>query len=218
MIRYCLVILLALTGVGAQAQKILSEGAIVYDVSVQTGSSQAKMADVFDGATATVFIKGSQSRTDLKSAIGNSSTIYDSRAGSGVVLREFGAQKLMIRMNRQNWADKNKKYEGITYEKTSDAKKIAGYNCVKAIAKLTDGTTFSVYYTTELVLENKDYDAQFRNLPGVPLEFESVVGSMRVNYSASRVSFDPVPIKQFEVPKSGYREMTYDEGVKAISQ
>jgi GLPGLI family protein len=218
MIRYSLLILLALTVVGAQAQKILSEGAIIYDVSVQTGSSQAKMADVFDGATATVFIKGSQSRTDLKSAIGNSSTIYDSRAGSGVVLREFGAQKLLIRMNRQNWADKNKKYEGITYEKTADAKKIAGYNCVKAIAKLTDGTTFSVYYTTELVLENKDYDAQFRNLPGVPLEFESVVGSMRVNYSASRVSFDPVPMKQFEVPKSGYREMTYDEGVKAISQ
>ena len=110
MIRYSILILLALTGIGAQAQKILSEGAIVYDVSVQTGSSQAKMADVFDGATATVFIKGSQSRTDLKSAIGNSSTIYDSRAGSGVVLREFGAQKLMIRMNRQNWADKNKKY------------------------------------------------------------------------------------------------------------
>jgi GLPGLI family protein len=218
MIRYCILFLLALTGVGAQAQKVLSEGAIVYDVSVQTGSSQAKMADVFDGATATVFIKGSQSRTDLKSAIGNSSTIYDSRAGIGVVLREFGAQKLMIRMNRQNWAEKNKKYEGVTYEKTNEAKKIAGYNCLKAIAKLTDGTSFSVFYTTELVLENKDNDVQFRNLPGVALEFESVVGSMRVNYSANRVSFDPVPMKQFEVPKSGYREMTYDEGVKAISQ
>jgi hypothetical protein len=75
-----------------------------------------------------------------------------------------------------------------------------------------------VYYTTDIILENKDYDAQFRNLPGVPLEFESVVGSMRVNYSANRVSFDPVPIKQFEIPKSGYREMTYDEGLKAVSQ
>lgn len=218
MTRYFILTLFVFAGITADAQKILSEGAIVYDVSVQTGSSQAKMADIFDGATTTVYIKGSLSRTDLKSAIGNSSTIYDSRAGSGVVLREFGAQKLLIRMNRQNWADKNKKYEGIVYEKTSDTKKIAGYNCVKAIAKLTDGTSFSVYYTTDIVLENKDYDAQFRNLPGVPLEFESVVGSMRVNYSANRVSFDPVPIRQFEIPKSGYREMTYDEGLKAVSQ
>ncbi|HLO83267.1 MAG TPA: hypothetical protein VK166_20030 [Chitinophagaceae bacterium] len=218
MIRYFILSMMVLTGINASAQKILSEGAIVYNVSVQTGSSQAKMADVFDGATATVFIKGSQSRTDLKSAIGNSSTIYDSKAGSGVVLREFGAQKLMIRMNRQNWTDKNKKYDGITYEQTNETKKIAGYNCVKAIAKLTDGTTFSVYYTSDIALENKEYDAQFRNLPGVPLEFESIVGSMRVNYSASKVSFDPVPIKQFEIPKSGYREMTYDEGLKAVAQ
>ncbi len=210
--------LMVLLGISAEAQKILSEGAIVYNVSVQTGSSQAKMADIFDGATATVFIKGSQSRTDLKSAIGNSSTIYDSKAGNGVVLREFGAQKLMIRLNRQNWTDKNKKYDGISYEQTNETKKIAGFNCVKAIARLTDGTTFSVYYTADLVLENKEYDAQFKNLPGVPLEFESIVGSMRVNYAASKVSFDPVPIKQFEIPKSGYREMTYDEGLKAVAQ
>ncbi len=213
------ILLLFLCGfLNASAQKILSEGAVMYDVSVQTGSSQAKMADVFDGATAVVFIKGGLSRTDLKSAIGNSSTIYDSKAGSGVVMREFGAQKLMIRMNRQNWADKNKKYEGIVYTKTDETKKIAGYTCQKAMAKMTDGTTFIVYYTPDLVLENKDYDAQFRNLPGVPLEFESIVGSIRVKYAASKVSFDPVPISRFEIPRSGYREMTYDEGLKAGSQ
>lgn len=210
--------LLACAAVPVKAQKILSEGAIMYDVSVQTGSSQAKMADVFDGATAIVYVKGSQSRTDLNSAIGNSSTIYDSRAGHGVVLREFGAQKLLIRLNRQNWADKNKKYEGITFTKTEETKKIAGYNCLKAVARMTDGTSFTVYYTNDIVLENKDYDAQFRNLPGVPLEFESVVGNIRVNYTASRVSFDPVPIQKFEIPRSGYREMTYDEGLKAVTQ
>ncbi len=218
MMRSTILLLFLCSFLNASAQKILSEGAVMYDVSVQTGSSQAKMADVFDGATAVVFIKGGLSRTDLKSAIGNSSTIYDSKAGSGVVMREFGAQKLMIRMNRQNWADKNKKYEGIVYTKTDETKKIAGYTCQKAMAKMTDGTTFIVYYTPDLVLENKDYDAQFRNLPGVPLEFESIVGSIRVKYAASKVSFDPVPISRFEIPRSGYREMTYDEGLKAGSQ
>jgi GLPGLI family protein len=135
-----------------------------------------------------------------------------------VVLREFGEQKLLIRMNRQNWVDKNKKYEGVVFTKTEETKTIAGYKCMKALAKLKDGTEFSVYYTTQLILENKDYDAQFRNLPGVPLEFESIVGNIRVNYSASRVSFDPVPMQRFEIPKSGYREMTYEEGLKAVSQ
>lgn len=206
-----------LVATNLMAQKVLSEGMIQYDISVQTGSSEAKMADVFDGATGLVFIKGNQSRTELKSAIGNSVTIYDSKAGTGVVIREFGSQKLLIRMNAKNWTDKNKKYEGMTFTKTGETKKIAGYNCVQATAKLADGNTFTVYYTTELVLENKNYDAQFKDLPGVPLEYESVMGNLRVKYSASKISFDPVPVQRFEIPTSGYREMTYDESVKAVS-
>ncbi len=199
----------------SRAQKLLSEGTIQYDVSVQTGSNNPKMADVFDGATATVFLKGSHSRSELKSAIGSSITLYDSRTGNGVVMREFGAQKLLIRMNRQNWVDRNKKFEGITFTKTGETKKVAGYNCEQAVGKMADGTSFTVYFTTEIRIENRDYDAQFKNLPGVPLEFESTVSGIKVKYAASKVSFDPVPIQRFEVPTSGYREMTYDEGMKS---
>jgi hypothetical protein len=83
---------------------------------------------------------------------------------------------------------------------------------------MADGTSFSVYYTNEVIMENKDYDGQFKNLPGVPLEFESVDGSIRVKYSATKLSFDPVPISRFEIPRSGYREMTYEEGLKAGSR
>ncbi|TAG99115.1 MAG: hypothetical protein EAZ17_08725 [Sphingobacteriales bacterium] len=201
--------------VQTQAQKLLSEGTIQYDVSVQTGTNNPKMADVFDGATALVLIKGSHSRSELKSAIGSSITIYDSRTGNGVIMREFGAQKLLIRMNRQNWIDRNKKYDGIVFSKTGETKKIAGYNCEQAIGKLADGSSFTVFYTTEIRVENRDYDAQFKNLPGVPLEFESTVSNIKVRYTASRVSFDPVPIQRFEIPTSGYREMTYEEGMKS---
>ena len=206
-------VMLGLT-VQTQAQKLLSEGTIQYEVTVQTGTNNPKMADVFDGATALVLIKGSHSRSELKSAIGSSVTIFDSRTGNGVVMREFGAQQLLIRMNRQNWTDRNKKYDGIVFTKTGETKKIAGYNCEQAIGKLADGSSFTVFYTTEIRVENRDYDAQFKNLPGVPLEFESTVSSIKVRYAASRVSFDPVPIQRFEIPTSGYREMTYEEGMK----
>jgi GLPGLI family protein len=198
-----------------RAQKLLSEGAIHYDVTVQTGTNNPKVADVFDGATAMVMIKGSHSRSELKSAIGNSVTIFDSRTGNGVVIREFGAQKLLIRLNRQNWTDKNKKFDGVVYTKTGETKKVAGYHCEQAVGKLADGTSFTVYYTTELRIENRDYDAQFKNLAGVPLEFESSVSGIKVRYTANRVSFDPVPIQRFEIPTSGYREMTYEEGMKS---
>jgi GLPGLI family protein len=117
-------------------------------------------------------------------------------------------------MNAKNWADKNKKYDGMTFTKTGKTKQIVGYHCEEATAKMADGSTFTVFYTTEIVTENKNYEAQFRNLPGIPLEYESVMGNLRVKYSANKVSFDPVPIQRFEIPTSGYREMTYEESLK----
>jgi len=195
-------------------QKILSEGTVVYDVSVQTGSNQPQMADMFDGASATLFLKGGLSRSEMKSALGSSVTIHDNKSGQAFVLREYGTQKLLIKMTRDNWNDKNKKYDGITFTKTNETKVIAGYNCTKAVAQLKDGSSFTVYYTEDIKTENTDYDAQFKTLPGLPLEYESVVGNLKVKYTASKISFDPVPVQKFEMPKGGYRELTYEESLK----
>jgi GLPGLI family protein len=203
--------------IGALAQKTLSEGTIFFDISVQTGDSKPQMADMFDGAQATLFLRGHLSRSELTSALGNTTTIYDHRAGSGVVLRDFGTQKLLIKMNKDNWADKNKKYEGIVFKQTGETKNIAGYKCEKAEALLKDGSRFTVFYTKEVVTENTDYDPQFKDLPGTALEYESVVGNLKIKYTASKISFDPVPMQKFEIPKTGYREMTYEESTKKNS-
>ena len=117
--RIFITFLLILLLTEAKAQKLLSEGSIVYDVTVQTNDAAPGMADAFDGAIASVFIKGNLSRSEIRTALGNSATIFDSRTGNGVVLREFGAQKLLIRLNRANWADKNKRYEGMTFTSNS---------------------------------------------------------------------------------------------------
>ncbi len=53
-----------------------------------------------------------------------------------------------------------------------ETQKIAGFNCKKAIAKLKNGTSFTVFYTTEVNLANKSYDAQFKTLPGLPVQYE----------------------------------------------
>ena len=215
MVRIHLIVACLMMSLLSNAQKLLSEGAIFYSISVETGSETPQMADGFDGATATVFIKGSQSRSDLKTALGNAVTFFDAKTGNGVVLREFGSQKLLIRMNKQNWIDKNKRYEGITFTRTNEKKQVAGYTCTKANAQLKDGTSFTVYFTEDVLLENKEYDAQFKDLPGIPLEFESNVGKVKVTYRVTKISFDPVPVQKFEIPKVGFREMTYEESIKA---
>ena len=74
-----LMVLLMFLTVSSFAQKTLSEGTIVYDVVVNTGNKEPQMADALDGATTTVYLKGSKSRTDMVSALGTESNIYDSK-------------------------------------------------------------------------------------------------------------------------------------------
>jgi GLPGLI family protein len=198
----------------APAQRKVSELTLVYEASISTGSKEPKMADAFDGASMTVYLKGNLSRSEMTSALFSSATIHDSKTGTAVVLREVSGQKLLIRMTAENWSEKNKRYEGMTFTNTSETKTIAGYKCTKAEARLSDGTTFTVYYTDEIIPENKEYDYQFRNLNGLPLEYELVQGKLTIKYTVSKINMNPVPASKFDIPKTGYREMTYDESKK----
>ena len=197
-----------------QAQKIISEGSLIYNISIQTGSDEPKMADMLDGATTTINIKGSQSRSELISGLGSEVTIYDSKKGSGVILKDYSGQKLMITLTKGDWDKKNGKYEGITFETTNEIMNIAGYKCNKAIAKLKDGSSFVVFYTPELEMADKDYDSQFKTLPGLALQYEWQSGKMRFKYTLSKINFDAVASSRFDIPKSGYRVLTYGETKK----
>ncbi len=196
------------------AQKTVSEGTLVYNISIETGSKEPQMADMLDGATTTIYLKGSQSRSEMVSSLGSEVTIHDSRNGSGVILKDYSGQKLMITLTKEDWFKKNSKYEGIAFETTNETLNISGYNCKKAIAKLKDGSAFVVYYTTELEIADKDYEYQFKTLPGLALQYEWQSGKMKFKYKLSKINFDAVPASKFEIPKSGYRVMTYAETKK----
>ena len=196
------------------AQKRVSDLTIVYDAVITTGAVDPKLADAFDGATTTVYLKGNLSRSEMVSALASFVTIHDAKNGSAVVLQEVGGQKLLIRMSEADWKDKNRKYEGIQFTTGSETKTLAGYTCKKAVAKLKDGTSFTVYYTADLIPENSSYNAQFTGLNGLPLEYELTQGSLNIRYTVAQVNLNPVPVARFDSPKTGYREMTYEESKK----
>lgn len=196
----------------ALAQKKLTEGTINYDIVINTGSDKPQGADFMDGATIAVYIKGPKTRTDMVSPIGTQSTIIDAQKNSIVILKEFGEQKYMINLKPEDWKDANKRYEDVSFTYDNSATKtIQGYKCNKAIGKLADGTTFTVWYTTDLLTDNKDFQYGNRNLPGLALEYETNSGSLKMTYTVSKITFAPVPAAKFDLPKAGYRVMTYDE-------
>lgn len=198
----------------ADAQKRISELTLVYDAKVITGSAEPRLADAFDGATTTIYLKGNLSRSEMSSALLSSTTIHDAKTNTAVVLRELSGQKLLIRMTANDWKQKNEKYVGITFTNSGETKDIAGYKCTKAEAKLKDGSTFIVYYTPEIIPENKEYDYHFKELNGLPLEYELTQRNLTIRYTVSKINMNPVPASKFNIPTSGYREMSYEESKK----
>jgi GLPGLI family protein len=203
------VFILSFVFLTSNAQRIMTEGTILYNLSVVTTSKEPEMADIFDGATLTVFLKTNQALSELKSVLLNQTIIYDGKNASAVILKESGDQKFIINLTPDNWIHYNRKYDGVTYTFTNETKIVAGFPCKQAIGKLKDGTEFTVYYASNLNSAIKGYEYQFKGLPGVALEYEVQNGTMKVKYTAAKVTFSPVPAFKFDVPKSGYRILDY---------
>jgi GLPGLI family protein len=197
------------------AQRRLTEATISYDIVINTSNEKPQAADLLDGATSVIYLKGNSSRSEMISSLGTQATIIDGKTGNVAILKEYGEQRYIINMSPDNWKQSNQKYEGVTFTYENEFKTIAGYNCQKAIGRLTDGTTFTVYFTKELVPVNKDFQYLNKNLPGLAMQYEANVGKMTVTYTVSNINFNLVPQAKLDLPKSGYRVMTYEESKQA---
>src|SRR5688572_15082626 len=213
---YIFTLLIALTGsTEIIAQRRLTEATISYDIVINTSTDKPQAADLLDGATSIIYLKGNSSRSEMISSLGTQATIIDGKSGNVAILKEYGDQRYMISMTPENWKQSNRKYEGVTFSYLNEYKMIAGYNCQKAVGRLTDGTTFTVYFTKELMPVNKDFQYLNKNLPGLAMQYEANVGKMVVTYTVSSINFNPVPQAKLDLPKSGYRIMTYEESKEA---
>lgn len=216
-ILYIVSIMLVASG-SVAAQKRLTEATISYDIVINTSNTTPQAADLLDGATSVIYLKGNSSRSEMISSLGTQATIVDGKSGNVTILKDYGEQKYMIKMTPENWKQSNKKYEGITFTYLNEFKMIAGYNCQKAIGRLTDSSTFTVYYTKDLVPVNKDFQYLTKNLPGLAMEYEGSLDKLKVTYTVSSINFNPVPQAKLDLPKSGYRVMTYEESKNAGSR
>lgn len=187
-------------------QKRFSEGTLSLEL---TTTLQAKGATT--GAKLTQSIKATHYRSELTSSVGKTTTIYDSREGHGAILREYGLQKIITPITRVHWAEIISLFTNEDFQVTSDEKEIIGYACKKAVANLKDSARLEVFFTDELVSDNPDFCLQFKGLPGLALEYSLLKGDTRVTYAASAINFDPVPIQRFDIPKTGFRVLEYDE-------
>ena len=191
----------------AQEAKLISECTVFFDVSVEGTKVDPRVAKSMAGTTKVLYIKGTKSRSDLLTPGFKQTTFADSKTDSTIILRELGSTKYISYLRESKKKEQNKKYEGIQFNNTSEKKTILGYMCKKVVAKLTNGSAYNVFYTPSITTSNKEYEYQFKDLPGLVLEYEeeSEDGKTKIKYSAIKITLDPVPDAKFDLPKSGYR-------------
>ncbi|MDB5201451.1 MAG: hypothetical protein JWQ27_860 [Ferruginibacter sp.] len=193
------------------AQKQFGEGTISYDIAIEATNADAPIAGGLSGAELTLYLKPTVSRSEMKSSLGVETNVYDSKAGKGFILKEYSGQKLMISTTRQNWLQKNQWNDNMRFTISNELQEIAGYKCKKAVGSTTDGKTFTVYFTPDIVLTNKQYNNSFEQLPGLPVQYELQSGNLVFKYTLKKISDEPVAAAKFDAPKSGFRVMTYEE-------
>jgi len=188
-------------------QRVVADCTITYAISTDESTGDKSAIESFKASTKTVYIKANDSRTDLVSPSFTQTLLYNKTGGTAVILREFGNNKFMTRLDNSKWVAENKKYDGmkITYV-SGDTKTILGYECKKAVLELKDGSAFTLYYATNIVPSVKEFEYQFKDIPGFVLEFESQeTDSKKIKYTATKINLSPVQASRFDIPTSGYR-------------
>ena len=66
-----------ISGAALQAQRRLTEATISYDIVINTTNKSPQAADLLDGATSVIYLKGSSSRSEMISSLGTQATIID---------------------------------------------------------------------------------------------------------------------------------------------
>jgi GLPGLI family protein len=186
--------------------RVVADCTVTYAISTDETSNK-DVNESLKASTKTVYIRGNESRSDLVSPSFTQSLLYSKTTGSAVILREFGNNKFMTKLDAKTWATENKKYDGMTVSlATGETKTILGYECKKAVIQLKDGSAFTLFYATAIVPSVKEFEYQFKDIPGFVMEFESQEAeSKKIRYTATKINLSPVQASRFDIPTSGYR-------------
>lgn len=194
------------TVIGFAQQRVVAECTVTYQISLEESNQNKDVQNAIQQSTKTVYIKGNDSRVDLNSPSLIQSVIYDKTNGSAVILREFGNNKFMTSLNSKEWKEANKQFDGMSIKLTSETKTILGYECKKAVLSLKDSTVFNVYYASTIIPSVREFEYQFKDVPGFVLEFDiREQGTSVVRYKATKINLSPVQASRYDIPTSGYR-------------
>jgi GLPGLI family protein len=205
------VIFLSSTGIMAAVKSF--EGIITYKISYPdskyTESQQAMLPKMV-----AVTIKGPNSKSEIKTGMGNQVEIKDFTNKTSVTLIDMMGQKYAVKSTAEEIEKENAKEPKPTIEITKETKVIAGYTCKKAIVTVNDDgviSKYDVFFTDELGPKAANFDNPlYKDIDGVMLEFSMKTPQFTMVFSATAVEKKSISGKEFDIP-SDFTPITKDE-------
>ncbi len=186
------------------------EGTITYGLEYQDLPAEMAAMSAMLPDEMTTQIKGDKTRLEQSLGMGMSQvTITDMKKGSGTLLMNMMGKKMAVEMSKDDLKemDKKKGDKKPEFKYVDGTKKIAGYDCKKAIVKVEGAGEMEIYYTEDLP---SGANKQFEGLNGFPLEYTIDSGQFKMKMTAKTVKAETLGADLFIIP-SGYDKMTFDE-------
>ncbi len=197
-----------------------NQGTVIYQMSVEgLPPEQASMMGDMDMK---IIWKGNRAYIEQNSMMYSMKTVSDEK--STLMLMDMMGKKSYMRVNAEKQKDKQNDLPEYKVEYTNDTKKIAGYDCKKAIVtfkiKEEKDVVVEVWYSEQIpnvYNSNQNYSNRrqgntfLAKVKGLPLEYTIPQGQMLVKVTTTEINFNPVSDDVFNLSTDGYTEMKSED-------
>lgn len=172
------------------------EGKIIYDVSYESSSAEIAPLITSLPAQSTLWLKNERSRfTQPVAGGGEQAFVSNAADGSTILLMQFLGQSFQVRMTQSEILEL-KPAADFKIVEGKLRKNIAGLECRQAFA-ISGSDSLEIYYTPEI--EVPTILPQFKQLNGLPLEYEISRNDLHIRYRCSHLSQEAVADASFEI-------------------
>jgi hypothetical protein len=201
-LNFALGVFLLLLTMGANAQKMYTEGVITYAITSSAESGEYKIS--FRGDTNMV---ASQEGPAFVKKISTVKTAYFA------ILVEVAAAewRRVAILTPTEISQLNSEQPRYTFTPTTEVKQIGKFNCKKVIGKDSkSGNSIDVWVTNDITAPANSFNIAFADVGGFPVQFSTIVQGQKADVVLKDVSGEKLPAGIFKIP-TGYDHVTYDE-------
>ena len=180
------------------AQNIINEGRIEYDVFITSDLDQQKGKLI-------ITIKNNMMKREMKMNNGYTNTIlFNAITGQSNVYNDINSNKFSKNISKADVIIQNQKFVNAIYIEGKDAKLINEFKCKSVNITYADGNKNTVFYSEDYRVGIREFYSMFPDLKGIPLQYEVVTNSNKIILIAKSVQQTPIDAIEMEAPV-GYK-------------